>query len=326
MGDSITIGLTGDVMIGRGADEVIDKKGYRYPWGNTIALFESADINIINLETTLTRSKNAAIKVFNFRAGPDKVRVLKESRISIVNIANNHILDFSEEGLSETIRVLDESGIKHAGAGRNMREASEIAIVEKNNLKVGVLGFTDNEPEWKAEQDRAGTNYINVSNPDDRERLLQDIRQSRARVDLLIVSIHWGFNQVEEPPGEFVDLAREMADAGADLIHGHSAHNFQGIGLFNNRPVLFSAGDFVDDYIVDPYFRNDLSFFFMARADRDGIIELRLIPVKIAHCQVNLAMGKDYEECIKRIQRLSGKMGTVITNEGKVVVKTRVLD
>ncbi|OFY87736.1 MAG: hypothetical protein A3F72_02525 [Bacteroidetes bacterium RIFCSPLOWO2_12_FULL_35_15] len=318
--NNITIGLCGDVMIGRSLDEIISQKGYKYPWGNTLSLFEKTDLNIINLETTLTKSDKKTCKVFNFKAQPDKIQTLSEARITLVNIANNHILDYSEEGLIETIMVLKKAGIKYVGAGINAQEAAEMEVVKKNGIQIGILGFTDNEPGWKAGQKKAGTNYIDVENTDDRKKCLENIKSSKKQVDILIVSIHWGYNMIEEPPPHFIEFAHEMIDAGADIIHGHSAHIFQGIEIYKSKLILYDTGDFIDDYVVDPGLRNDLSFFFQIEIDKSGIKKLKLIPIKIHNYQANIAEGIDLEWSMKRIKNLSQKFKTKLKDNGEVLL------
>ena len=98
MNEKLLIGFTGDVMIGRGVDAAISRNGYTYPWGNLLPLLSSTDLNVINLETTLTNSSSEVFKTFNFKASPDKVECLKLAHIHIANIANNHILDFFRTG------------------------------------------------------------------------------------------------------------------------------------------------------------------------------------------------------------------------------------
>lgn len=259
--NSINIGLTGDVMIGRGVNAMISSKGYVYPWGNTMALLKHTDINIINLEAALTNSNKKVFKTFNFKATPDRIKTLTEAGITLVNLANNHILDFSQEGLIETIQTLDEAGIKHVGAGRSDAEAALGCVLTRSNISIGVLGFTDNEPGWKATASGSGINYIDVLNGGDRDRAKHLIAELRKQADIVIISIHWGPNMKAEPDQEVVDFAHEMIEAGADIIHGHSAHNFQGIELYRHKFILYDTGDFVDDYMVDPELKNDHSFF-----------------------------------------------------------------
>lgn len=319
--DKLVIGLTGDVMIGRSVDPVISREGYSYVWGNLLPLLHSTDMNIINLETTLTRSEKKVPKVFNFKAAPDKVKALTEAHITVANLANNHILDYSEKGLVETLQVLQEAGIEFAGAGMNRDEAERPCFINKNNLRLGVLGFTDNEPGWSAGVSKSGTNYIDISAKEQRQKVLEAIVQVRKKTDIVIVSIHWGPNMQEAPPAVFIAFAHDMIENGADIIHGHSAHIFQGVEVYHNKLVLYDTGDFVDDYVVDPLLKNNHSFLFKIEVTSKGIERLKLIPVLISDYQVNLATGKSYEWSIKRMRQLSGRFGTIVSDTGEVRIK-----
>ena len=318
--NKLVIGFTGDIMLGRTVDSCISREGYRYVWGNVLPLLQSTDLNIVNLETTLTNSHKMASKTFNFKASPDKIRCLTDARVTVANLANNHILDFLEEGLIETIQTLKKAGIEYVGAGRNGKEASRPAILHRNNIRIGILGFTDNEPAWKAGVSRTGINYINISSEDDRKSALQSIEQLRKEADLVVISIHWGPNMKEFPEKNFVEFAHQMIDQGADIIHGHSAHNFQGIEVYHHKLILYDTGDFVDDYRVDPLFRNDHSFFFRVEADGNGITKLNLFPVLISDYQVNLA-ATDAKWSLRRMQQLSETFGTKFNNPVEIMVR-----
>ncbi|MDE3182506.1 MAG: CapA family protein [Bacteroidota bacterium] len=318
--DPLVIGLTGDVMIGRTVDSSISREGYRYVWGNVLPLLRSTDMNLVNLETTLTNSNKMVTKTFNFKASPDKIKCLKDANVTVANLANNHILDYSEEGLIETIQTLKKAGIEYVGAGMNDKEASKPVILTRKNIKIGILGFTDNEPTWKAGAAKSGINYINVSSEDDRKSALLSIAQLKKEADLVITSIHWGPNMKEFPEKNFIDFAHQMIDNGAGIIHGHSAHNFQGIEVYDHKLILYDTGDFVDDYRFDPVFRNNHSFFFRVEADEKGVTKLKLFPVLISDYQVNLAT-KDAKWSLQRMQHLSGKFGTTITEAGEIVLR-----
>jgi poly-gamma-glutamate synthesis protein (capsule biosynthesis protein) len=179
-------------MIGRTVDTIISQHGYRYVWGNVLPLLQGTDLNLINLETTLTNSNKKVFKTFNFKATPDKIKSLTEASVTVANIANNHIMDFSEEGLTETIQTLSAAGIKYVGAGKNDKEAAKSVILVKNNIGIGVLGFTDNEPGWKAGTFKGGVNYLDISKKEDRNKALQNVTHLRNETDIVIVSIHWG--------------------------------------------------------------------------------------------------------------------------------------
>lgn len=274
-----------------------------------LGTLRETDLNLVNLETTLTRSERAVPKAFNFKADPDRVRSLGEARITVCNVANNHILDFGAEGMEETLTVLDRAGILHVGAGRTIEEARRPVILTRKGLSVGVLGCTDNEPGWVAGADRPGTHHVSAGAPESLERLVRSIRGA---VDLLILTIHWGPNMRQRPSEEFVRFAHRMVEAGVDVLHGHSAHVFQGVEVYRSRLILYDTGDFVDDYYVTPSLRNDRSFLFLLKVDRKGLRALEMIPVLISELRVNRARGKDQAETIGRMRALSKPFGTVL--------------
>ncbi len=316
-----TLCFAGDVMIGRLVNEIIGQKGYHYPWGNILPLLKQSDFNIINLETTLTTSTQKTPKVFNYKANPDRVKTLQEAHISVANLANNHILDFGNAGLFETIKTLDNAHIKHVGAGENIDDARAPVIIKKNNLTIGIIGYTDNEPGWQAQENRPGTNYLEVG---DIKSVKHDINTIRNNVDLdlLIVSIHWGPNMRKRPTQEFIDFAHAMIDAGVDVIHGHSAHIFQGIEVYNNKVIMYDTGDFVDDYAIDPLLHNDQSFFYQLTVEKNGIKNVKLIPVIIENMQVNLAQGTKKEKILQRMQKLSAEFGTMVSENGIIQIRS----
>ncbi len=298
----ITIGLAGDVMIGRLVNAFLDTAPMEAIWGDVLSELLDTDLNLINLESALTRSSLAVPKVFNFKADPEKAAALKKGRIDVVNLANNHVLDFSEEGLFDTIETLDRAGIAHVGAGKNRDEARKPAILTRKGISVGIVGYTDNEPGWKAEEHKPGIHYIEVG---DLDTVLEDILPLRDQVDVLIVSIHWGPNMRSFPSAAFIEFARALIENGVDILHGHSAHIFQGYEIYKKGLILYDTGDFVDDYYVDPHLRNDRSFFFKVHVSKEGFQQLEMIPVKIEGCCVHLAKGKEAEAILEKMRYLN---------------------
>lgn len=293
-------------MLGRLVNRKITDAGYTYPWGDVLPLLEETALNIVNLETAITRSNRKVEKVFNFKADPDKVEVLVQGKIDIVNLANNHVLDFSEQGLRETLQVLDKAGIKHVGAGLNAQEAAQPVIIERNGINIGVLGYTDNEPDWKAGS-APGINYVEVGEVD---RVRADVLKLKPKTDIIIVSYHWGPNMREKPVKSFIDFAHELLEMGVHIIHGHSAHIFQGVETYKDGLIMYDTGEFVDDYAVDAYLRNDLSFLFLCELNSSGLRKLKLIPLRIGNMQVNIAKGEDRSWSIERMKDLSSQLGT----------------
>lgn len=306
------IAFMGDVMLGRLVNEAISTQGYKYPWGNMLPELKRADLRILNLETTFTKSREMVFKVFNFKAYPDRVKTLQEGRIDVVNLANNHILDFSKEGLAETLEVLDRARILHTGAGINEAQARKPAVITRKGISVGVLGYTDNEPEWAAGPQHPGTNFVNIG---EIEKIKEDVERLRSKVDLLILTIHWGPNMLEEPSKDFIDFAHRVIESGVDIIHGHSAHVFQGLERYRSKLIMYDTGDFVDDYAVDPVLRNDCSFLFLVSADKKEIKQIELIPSRIENMRVNRAQDEDANWLYQALKRRISGFDTAIRKE-----------
>jgi len=316
----LTIALAGDVMLGRGVNQALSYMKPEEPWGDTLGLLAAADIRIINLECALSshrRPWSRSYKVFHFRADPEAVRVLQAARIDLCSLANNHTLDFEEQGLLDTIHHLDAAGIRHAGAGRDLKEAAQPAIVEAGQgvlSKVALVAFTDNEPEFAAGSARPGTNYLPVAlDSGTLSRAGAAIAAAREKgADVVVFSNHWGPNMVQRPPKEFREFARAVLDLGADIYYGQSAHVFQGIEIYRGRPILYDTGDFIDDYAVDPQMRNDWSFLFRITLNDRSLKLIELFPVMLGYARVDLARDERWEMIAARMERLCAEMGTVL--------------
>jgi poly-gamma-glutamate capsule biosynthesis protein CapA/YwtB (metallophosphatase superfamily) len=322
MANPVTIILTGDVMLGRGVNSYLLRAGPAYPWGNTRPTLSAADLLIINLECVIARGGRPWSrwpKVFHFQADPIAIASLQLAGINCGTLANNHVLDFEEEALTEMLALLDKAKIKHAGAGLNLNEAMQPAVLETSGLKVAVVAFTDNEPGWAATAGTAGTNYIQISLAEESLKVVKEsiIKSRTAGADLVIFSIHWGPNMAERPSPLFQQFAHAVMDAGADVFHGHSAHVFQGIEIYGGKPIIYDAGDFVDDYSVDPVLRNDRGLIFRLLVEEKQVKHLQLLPVLISKCQVNVANGSHRKAIVERISSLSAEMGTVINSSAE---------
>src|SRR5918997_952792 len=129
----ISLALIGDVMLGRKVDEALkDHMRPEEPWGDVMPLLKTADLRIINLESAITDNEQPwtrTPKVFHFRAKPSAIETLRTARVDVCSLANNHTLDFEEQGLLDTLKHLEAAGIRHAGAGRNQNEAADPAIL-----------------------------------------------------------------------------------------------------------------------------------------------------------------------------------------------------
>jgi poly-gamma-glutamate synthesis protein (capsule biosynthesis protein) len=188
--------------------------------------------------------------------------------------------------------ILDRAGIVHSGAGLSYQQASQLATTDFCGRKLGLIAFTDNEPEWEATAAEPGVFYVPTDLNDSRaEKLLHLTQESSRVVDFLIVSAHWGSNWGYCPPREHIVFAHALIEAGADIVFGHSSHVFRGIEFYKGRPILYSAGNFIDDYAIDRVERNDQSFIFLIEVAGRKPRVVHLCPTLIRGCRASLAQG-----------------------------------
>jgi poly-gamma-glutamate synthesis protein (capsule biosynthesis protein) len=141
----------------------------------------------------------------------------------------------------------------------------------------------------------------------DLDSLRKSILELRQSVDLLILSIHWGPNMQQRLSRRFRSFAHDLIDLGVDILHGHSAHIFQGVEIYKEKLILYDTGDIVDDYAVDPILRNDHSFFFIVKFDKKRLVSLKMVPLLISQFQTNISHE---DEHLKRMEMLCKELKT----------------
>lgn len=306
--------LVGDVMLGRLVNEALKTEPFTYPLGDTLPLFKKADLRICNLECVISdigEPWSASPKPFHFRTDEKNIKTLLAGEIGIVSLANNHIFDYGYDAMFRAMNVLGENAINFAGVGMNAVEAAEPAICKVDSVKVGMIAFTDNEPDWEAQENKPGSFYVPVDEKDKRALTLFDaVKKLREFADILIVSAHWGPNWGYKPLPEHVTFAHRLIDEGADIIFGHSPHIVRGVELYKKRAILYSAGNFIDDYAVDEIERNDESFVFAIDIDKNRIKRLHLYPTIINRFQALMAKQERQKEIISKMQKLCKDLET----------------
>jgi hypothetical protein len=220
------------------------------PFARISPALESSDFAIVNLETALTTRGRAQPKTFTFRSPPGFAAVIREAGIDAVSLANNHTLDFGVIGFEDTLDALDATGVARIGAGRTRTEALEPHIIERGGVKVALLAATQivPGPSWVADDNRPGLATVGKQISDSRtQRLLEAVRTSRTRTDLVVVVLHWGIEGDSCPSNIQRKLARELHGAGAAIVLGAHPHVLQPIEQDGPNLTAFSLGNFIWD-------------------------------------------------------------------------------
>ena len=246
--DRLRLLFVGDVMLGRMVNDLLRRVDADYPWGDTRTQLQAADWRACNLECVISdhgRQWSGTPKEFHFRSDAKNVAVLRAAGIDAVSVANNHALDFEYDAMLDMLRLLDRAGIQHAGAGADAAAAARPGVSVVKGMSIGLIGFTDNEPQWEAGPKSAGLFYLPVDLSDERAgALFETVRETRKRNDLVVVSAHWGPNWGYEPLAAHVRFGRALVEAGADIIFGHSGHVFRGVELYRGTPDHVLHGQF----------------------------------------------------------------------------------
>ncbi|HHV29900.1 CapA family protein [Acetivibrio mesophilus] len=317
----IKIVAVGDILLGRGVGMRLKSgnKDYIYPFLEVKDILKKGDVVFCNLEESITDSTHSLTGIkdggkYVLKNDVEAIEGLKFAGFNLMNLANNHILDYYERGLFDTMEILDKNGIKYAGAGKNIEEAKKPAIMEVKGMKVGMLAYTDmaevvykGNPNYKfaAGQDKPGVAPRPLKFDDS---IKKDIEQVRDEVDILIVSLHWGVEESFEVLPEQREFAYSLLDNGVDVILGHHPHQFQGIEIYNGKPIIYSMGNFIFDQ-NDP--ENQESFIITMDYKGNKLVGLEAIPVRtIGKIQVVPQKGNEAKPILEREKNLCNKLDT----------------
>jgi poly-gamma-glutamate synthesis protein (capsule biosynthesis protein) len=333
----LTLFLCGDVMTGRGIDQILPHPSpprlnepymtsaldyvalaerangaiprpvdYAYVWGEALEALDEVrpDARIINLETSITTSEEAVPKGINYRMHPGNVPVLEAAAIDCCVLANNHVLDWGEGGLLETLDTLARAGIATAGAGRDLRVARAPAVLEVgrgSRVLVFAFGWTDSgiPRSWAADAERAGVHLLPDLSGRTVEGIAGMVREEKRPGDIAVASIHWGANWGFDIPVAHRRFAHALIDhAAIDVVHGHSSHHPKAIEVYRDRPILYGCGDFLNDYEgIGGYeeYRNDLSLMYFPTFELPAgrLVRLDMRPLQIRNFRLNRTSPAD---------------------------------
>jgi poly-gamma-glutamate capsule biosynthesis protein CapA/YwtB (metallophosphatase superfamily) len=282
------IGFAGDAMLGRSVDQRwrdVDD-GPSAVWGSLLPRLDALDGLVANLECTVSdRGRPQPGRTYRFRASPDwALPALERAGADALALANNHQLDFGPAALVDSRERLADAGIAVAGAGADLATAARPATATVGDLDVALVSATDQARGDGAGPDRPGVAHLPLSAavPETREFLGALVDRALATApDLLVASLHWGPNWRPRPSSHRRALARWLIDRGVDVVHGHSAHVVQGVETYRGRPIVYDAGDLVDDYVVKPDLRNDRSALFELPVVDGDLAGVRVVPTEI---------------------------------------------
>src|SRR6266540_7219387 len=334
---SLRLFLCGDVMTGRGIDQALPHRvnpilyepyvrdareyaelaekahgpiprplSFGYIWGDAPQELERAEVDfrIVNLETAITSVETPwPGKGIHYRMHPQNVGCLSAGRISACALANNHVLDWGYDGLSETLQTLNATGIAYSGAGNDADEAMRPAVLAtagRNRVLLFSFGSTTSgiPHEWKTTGVSPGVNLLDDLSEATAARVCDQVRAHQQPGDLIVASIHWGGNWGYEIPPEQITFAHRLIDEGVAIVHGHSSHHVKAIEVFRDRLILYGCGDFIADYEgISGYeeFRGDLALMYLVDVDSQTgqLLSARLVPLNMRRFRLERTSAND---------------------------------
>jgi hypothetical protein len=269
---SVRVGFAGDV---HGVSRV---GSYLAGGGNPLApiapLFATNDVNVVNLETAVGSSGAPAVKQYVFQSPTALLTALRSSGVQVVNLANNHSLDYGSVGLLETVANARAAGLAVVGGGADAAAAYAPALVSTPGGSVAVLGLSQVVPPgWAAGPGRPG-----VASAYDVGAATNAVRAARAVADHVVVMVHWGIENADCPNGNQRSLAAALFQAGADVVAGGHPHRLQGVNTGGGRLVMYSLGNFVWYNNAPP---NDLTGLLSVQLDTTGVNSYAFAPARI---------------------------------------------
>jgi hypothetical protein len=293
-GDFCPINRVEQLALGGKADVV---------FGNVLTELHDKDLSVVNLECPLTKRNSPIHKSGpNLKAHPKTVECLKAGAFDVVNLANNHIADYSSTAVNETIQLLESNKIKCVGAGSSLSAAQEPLHVSFRGEVIVFLAFAENEFNCAGEKTAGAWPLDPVTN-------ISQIKKAKANADIVIVLVHGGNEYNPVPSPRMVKTYRAFVDAGASSVIGSHPHVPQGYEIYKNAPIFYSLGNFLFDSSQEDM-RNDLwskSYAVRLHFQENTVQDIEIIPYKAlaeTAC-LTLLKGKELDKFARYINFLS---------------------
>lgn len=314
---NLTMMFTGDVMLSRGVNSALESNVNVF--NDLTPLFKSSDMVVVNLEGPFTRATNPTKSSYFFKVKPEHAKLLTENNIKVAFLANNHIMDYGEEGLDECIATLKKNNISYAGAGSSLEEAIRPTYVEKNGSTIAFINFMDRNSflEYSSEEMPFATQNRSGYAPAEVELIKKSIGEAKNQSDFVVVSFHYGNEMTSSPNQMQYLLSRESIDAGADLVIGHHPHVIQKIENYKGKLIFYSLGNCIFD-AVTPAARKSMVVEFKLKK---GDAEIILHPIYISNSQTFLMDQNNGEEFLSNLQSISSPGITIKNGKGIIFLK-----
>ncbi len=313
----ILISAVGDISLGEhpfcvgwGVRSVIHSKGEKFIFSNVKKIFEKSDIVFGNLEGVLfdIPSKSSALKDNIFRGDESFIKVLKSANFNVLVIANNHILQYGEEGFKRTVGLLNSGNIAPLGIrAHDGCFHCKPVIIKRKNLSVAMLAYS-------LIKDSLSMKDVYYAYGE-REKIINDIKLLKNKVDFIVIALHWGLELIDKPSHDIVTFAHDLIDNGCDVILGAHSHVFQGIERYKNGLICYSLGNFVFDIV----WNKDQNRTFIAdiRLSREYGVKYKLIPVIINEKTYQPCLVDSSEDCRKAVM-CADELSKSIFNEDRL--------
>ncbi|CAM3513309.1 CapA family protein [Marinicrinis lubricantis] len=314
-GSSVSISFVGDVMFSGKVEPIMEEYGYDYPYSRLGDSLSCADITVANLETPISlRGEPIEEKEWVYRSSPDALPALAEAGVDLVNLANNHILDYGWDAFYDTFDYLNESGIEYVGAGKNEAEAYQYKVIEQNGIKVAFLGFSRVVPEgsWKAGPEKPG-----VAETYDYTRPVQAIEKAEKEADVVVVLTHWGDERSDLPNEIQSELSHRYIDAGADLVVGGHPHVLQGFEPYEGKWIAYSLGNFI--FTTNTVEKTWETVILNAECSKTGDCSLSVQPILTKFALPTPMEPDAAKQLLERLSSIS--IGAEVDEQGDVRLK-----
>ncbi|NHW36765.1 CapA family protein [Paenibacillus aceris] len=313
-GGQVSLTFVGDVLFASKVEDILKQKGYDYPYTNVKDYLSKPDFTIANLETPITTRGTVQKKDYVYRSSPLSLPPLKDAGIDLVNLANNHVMDYGPEGLQDTMNALDQEGIKRIGAGKDLDEAYQPVILEKDGVKIAFLGFSRVVPEasWKA-----GPGHLGVAETYNYKLPVEAIQKAKESANLVVVVAHWGAERSDHPDKNQTDLAHRYIDAGADLVVGGHPHVLQGFEQYKGKWIAYSLGNFI--FTTNDTPKTWETVILEAACSKEQSCNIHLVPILTKAALPTPMNSEDSSKLFQRLSQIS--IGSKVDTQGNVSKK-----